>query len=104
MENIRVLLCCGAGMSSGFLAQKTQQAANAKGYPMRVKAVSQSVVDEYLDEVDILLLGPHFGSHLGEFEELASPYHVHVAVIPQAIYGSLDGAGMVDFVLSELGK
>ena len=104
MENLRVLLCCGAGMSSGFLAQKTQQAANAKGVAMRVKAVSQSVVDDYLDEMDILLLGPHFGSHLGEFEDLAAPYHGHVAVIPQAIYGSLDGAGMVDFVLSELGR
>lgn len=27
MKKLRVMLCCGAGMSSGFLAQKTRQAA-----------------------------------------------------------------------------
>lgn len=27
MATIRVLLCCGAGFSSGFLAQKARQAA-----------------------------------------------------------------------------
>lgn len=33
METLNILLCCGAGMSSGFLAQKTRKAAKNAGFP-----------------------------------------------------------------------
>ena len=32
MEDKRILLCCGAGMSSGFMATSTAKAAKAMGY------------------------------------------------------------------------
>ena len=49
MGTIRVLLCCGAGFSSGFLAQKARQAAKKKKLDMTVEARSESVVSEYMD-------------------------------------------------------
>ena len=30
MENLKVLLCCGAGMSSGFLASSARKVAKKK--------------------------------------------------------------------------
>ena len=102
MAGYNVLLCCGAGMSSGFLAQRAQKAADEKCPGMTMTAKSQSVVEDIIEDYDVLLLGSHYESHLDEFEEMAEPYGIPVAVIPQAIYGSLDGAALVDFALETL--
>lgn len=88
-------------MSSGFLAQRAQKAADVKYPGMTVAAKSQSVVEDILEEYDILLLGPHYESHLEEFEEMAEPLGIPVAVIPQDIYGALDGEGLVDFAMEK---
>ncbi len=56
MATIRVLLCCGAGFSSGFLAQKARQAAKKGKIDMSIEARSESVVSEYMDKMDVLLL------------------------------------------------
>ena len=60
----RVLLCCGAGMSSGFLATATEL-----GLDWYVTAKSQSVAIDEMPDYDICLLGPHFRAHLDEFKE-----------------------------------
>ncbi|RGB69201.1 MULTISPECIES: PTS sugar transporter subunit IIB [unclassified Amedibacterium] len=104
MPKYNILLCCGAGMSSGFLAQRAQKAADMKQADINIDAKSQSVVEDVLEDYQLLLLGPHYESHLDEFEEMAEPYDIPVAVIPQKIYGALDGEGLVDFALEQLEK
>lgn len=91
-------------MSSGFLAQRAQKAADMKQADINIDAKSQSVVEDVLEDYQLLLLGPHYESHLDEFEEMAEPYDIPVAVIPQKIYGALDGEGLVDFALEQLEK
>lgn len=39
MENVNILLCCGAGMSSGFLAQKTRKAAKKRAMDRGVEVI-----------------------------------------------------------------
>ncbi|BCA84686.1 PTS sugar transporter subunit IIB [Enterococcus saigonensis] len=102
MENINVLLCCGAGMSSGFLAQKTRKAAKKQGVNASVEARSESEIPQYLDAIDILLLGPHYASLKEQMQEQAAPYSVPVEVIPQDIYGMLDGPGLLKFALEHI--
>lgn len=102
MPKYNVLLCCGAGMSSGFLAQRAQKAADSKHADMNIDAKSQSVVEDVIEDYHLLLLGPHYECHLDEFEEMAEPYNIPVAVIPQKIYGALDGEGLVDYALEQL--
>lgn len=104
MPKYPILLCCGAGMSSGFLANSAQKAANKKNTGMTIVAKSQSVVEDIIEDYVLLLLGPHYKSHLNEFEEMAAPFGIPVAVIPQEIYGSLDGDGLVEFALKQLEK
>ena len=58
MGTIRVLLCCGAGFSSGFLAQKARQAAKKK--KLDCSKAEFLAVDEGLC-VQIL--------HLGSFDD-----------------------------------
>ncbi|MBP1042577.1 PTS sugar transporter subunit IIB [Vagococcus sp. BWB3-3] len=102
MENIRMLLCCGAGMSSGLLAQKARKAAKKRGIEASIEARSESEAPQYFSSVDILLLGPHYASYQEEMAEMAKPYNVPVIVIPQDIYGMLDGDKLLDLALANL--
>ena len=89
MGTIRVLLCCGAGFSSGFLAQKARQAAKKKKLDM-------TVVSEYMDKMDVLLVGPHYASAVPKLTEECAPHGIQVELIPAEIYSSLDGAALVE--------
>lgn len=103
MENLKVMLCCGAGMSSGFLASNARKVAKKQKLVVSIEARSQSEVAEYLSSIDVLLLGPHYAVDLDKFQDLAKPYGVAVAVIPQDVYGALDGARILEIAM-ELAK
>lgn len=100
MENIKILLCCGAGMSSGFLASNARKAAKKKKLSVSVEARSFSEANEYMSSIDVLLLGPHYATELNNFRTKAKPYGVAVDVIPQDIYASLDGARLLELALN----
>ena len=100
MENLRIMLCCGAGFSSGLLAQKSRQYAKKNGIAATVDARSESQVGGYLDKMDILLLGPHYANELEHFREMCAPYGIKVAVIPSEIYGMVDGKKLVELAFS----
>lgn len=99
MKQIRVLLCCGAGFSSGFLAQKTRKAAKKRKIDITVEAKSESVVSESLGQFDVLLIGPHYESALKRMQELCMPYGAKVSMIPSDIYAGLDGDGLLDVIM-----
>lgn len=42
MENIKVLLCCGAGLSSGFLAQRARKSAKKRNLDIKIEAKSET--------------------------------------------------------------
>ena len=98
----RILLCCGSGASSGFMAKNANVAAKARGLNWNIKARSESEVEDYLDEVDLVMVGPHFKHRYEAIKEVADEYHVPVALIDGTIYGSLDGDGLVDQIISIL--
>ncbi|WP_053367789.1 PTS sugar transporter subunit IIB [Bacillus sp. FJAT-27245] len=99
MENLNILLCCGAGMSSGFLAQKARKAAKKRELNVTIDAKGETEAAAYLSSVDVLLLGPHYETYKDEFAELGKPFNVPVEVIPKKIYGTLDGDQLLDFAL-----
>ncbi|MEJ8736704.1 PTS sugar transporter subunit IIB [Erysipelotrichaceae bacterium HCN-30851] len=99
MNQVRILLCCGAGMSSGFLASNARKVAKKQKMDVSVEARSHSEVGEYLSNIDVLLLGPHYATELEHYKALAEPHNVKVAVIPQDIYATLDGKRLLDLAL-----
>lgn len=99
MEKVYIMLCCGAGISSGLIAQKTKKAAKAKKIDVTVEARSESEVAEYFSYIDILLLGPHYAAQKDEFAEQAKPFNVPVIVVPSDIYGKMDGERLLDLAL-----
>lgn len=100
MAAIRVMLCCGAGMSSGFLAQRVRAEAKKQKIDLTCEARSESQVAQFYGKIDILLLGPHYASHLPNYKAICDNHNFKVEVIPQEIYGNLDAAGLLEIIKS----
>lgn len=94
----RVLLCCGAGFSSGFLAQKARKAIKAQKLDMTIDARSESVISEYMDKMDVLLVGPHYESAIPKFKAECEPLGIKVSLIPADIYSTLNGEALIELV------
>lgn len=98
---MNILLVCGTGASSGFLAKNIRKAAKDKGIDLSIKARGDAEVEEYIEEIDLLLVGPHLKYMLHDLEEIAEPYEVPVRIVPEELYGSMDGAGIIDMLTKE---
>lgn len=94
----RVLVVCGGGASSGFLAQSMRKAAKRAHAELVVDARSEAEVDEYLDRIDVLLIGPHLAYMEDKLRGMAQPRGIKVALLSHQIYGRLDGAAAVNLV------
>lgn len=100
----KVLIICGAGASSGFLAKNVRQALKARDLSNEYSVIarSDSELSEYIDDIDMLLLGPHLKYMLKDKEEYCKNHgNVPVYVINQRIYGSLNGNGIIDFIIEK---
>lgn len=99
MEKIKILLCCGAGMSSGFLAQQMRIAAKKASMMIKVEAKSQSNIDDDLPTTSILLIGPHLTYAFDDLKKKCDPYKIPVMIIPQEVYAGLDGTTLLNMSL-----
>ena len=79
-----------------FTAWAVETAAKKKKLDMTVEARSESVVSEYMDKMDVLLVGPHYASAVPKLTEECAPHGIQVELIPAEIYSSLDGAALVE--------
>ena len=94
----RVLVVCGGGASSGFLAQSMRKAAKKAGTDLTVEARSETEIPDYVDRIDALLIGPHLAYMEDKIRAQAEPHGIKVALLPHKIYGRLDGAAAVELV------
>lgn len=97
---IKVMLVCGGGASSGFLATSMRKAARKKGVTMDIFAKSESEVEHFKDEIQVLLVGPHLEYLSDEIAEKLVGTDVIMSIIEKNIYGALDGEKAVEKVLN----
>ena len=102
MNRLSILLCCGAGMSSGFLAQRARHAAKKRKLDVQVEARSHSDIASYLSSIDILMVGPHYAGELSKYEKMAEPYNIPVCVIPQDMYAQLKGDELLELAIQQI--
>ncbi len=96
----RILLACGSGCSSGFIASAMRKSAKKREVEAEIKAVGDSEIMSYAEHYDILLLGPHIRYRLEEFQNLLHAQNIAIYVIDQKKYGSLDGEGIFEDVIN----
>ncbi len=99
---VNILLACGIGASTGFMAANMRKIGKKRGLDISVNAVSKSQVMEYADKTDILLLGPHFVNEVPKYQEELKNYNIKVSSIDPNAYSMLDGEAILDDALKLL--
>lgn len=102
MEKIRVLLVCGSGASSGFMAANMRRAAEAKEIEISIVARSESEIENYIDDIDVLMVGPHLSYIFEEAKEFVQDSNVKVLLMKADYYSTLNGEKAIEHLLESL--
>lgn len=97
---LNVLLVCGSGASSGFMAANIRKEAKEKGVEITVQARSDSEIDNYIEDVDLIMVGPHLEYIMNELEEYTNDYPIKIALMKPDYYSRLNGAEALEHILS----
>ncbi|MBF0778887.1 PTS sugar transporter subunit IIB [Streptococcus cuniculi] len=100
METLSICLACNLGASTSILVGKMRSIVEVSeklsSSNVTIDAVPAGSIDEkILEKYQVILLGPQIGHRKEEIEEKARPYHVPVAVIHAADYGTMNAANIL---------
>lgn len=88
---MRILVVCGAGASSTFVAQRVRHAAQARGLDITATAGTEQSLPIDLDAADIVLVGPQLIPKLDRITKAATARGTRVILMPADIFRDLDG-------------
>jgi PTS system cellobiose-specific IIB component len=81
-----ILIVCGAGASSTFLANRMRSIAKARGESVTVQAASDDELDSRLASIDVLLVGAHLEGSFDDLSARASRFGVPAGLLaPSAV-------------------
>jgi len=99
-KDLNILLVCGSGASSGFMAANIRKAAKARDLQFTVAARSDSEIPNYVDEVDLIMVGPHMEFILEEVRDWIDEYpELKVELMKGDYYSHLDGEKALEHIL-----
>ena len=99
---MRILVVCGAGASSTFVAQRIRHAAHAAGRDLSAVAGTEQSLPIDLDAADVVLVGPHLQHALERIRREAEPRETRVVLLPPDIFTDLDGSRTLALVEAAL--
>ncbi len=97
---MRILVVCGAGASSTFVAQRVRRAAHERGLPYAAVAGTLSSLEVDLDSADVLLIGPHLAGERERIARIAAAHGVDTIVLPGDVFADLSGERTLALVLA----
>ena len=77
----RILLCCGAGMSTSLLVTKMLKAAKEKGIEAEIWAEPLEKLKDNIVKADIVMLGPQIKYAIKDVEKAAAEQGIPATVI-----------------------
>jgi PTS system cellobiose-specific IIB component len=81
-----ILIVCGAGASSTFLAMRLRAIAATRGVAVVVEATSEAELVSRLADVSVVLVGPHLAPTFDAMNEQAKSYGVAAALLPPTAF------------------
>jgi len=84
--SMRILVVCGAGASSTFVAQRLRRSATLAGHDWQTSAGAENSVSTAF--ADLVLIGPHLADRV---DAIRSATSARIAVLPDDIFGDRDG-------------
>ncbi|MET4638679.1 PTS sugar transporter [Mycetocola sp. 2940] len=100
---MRILVVCGAGASSTFVALRIRKSATARSLPVTAEACPLDFLPERLPGARVILLGPHLGDRLDAVRTAADRAGVAVVALPDTIFSSPTGDEALDLALDAAG-
>lgn len=88
---MRILVVCGAGASSTFVAQRVRRAAHERGLDYSASAGTSRSLPIDLDAADIVLVGPHLAPELDQIRAAAAPRGATVVLMPDDVFADQSG-------------
>lgn len=100
---MKILLMCGAGASSGFMAQAMRKAAKAQNMEdIEIIARSDAEMMNNLKGTDLIMFGPHLEYKKDALENDLKQYNIPFTFIDKDAYGSIDGEATLRQALDAL--
>lgn len=100
---MKILLMCGAGASSGFMAQAMRKAAKEQGIEdFEIIARSEAEMMNNLQGTDLVMFGPHLAFKREALEKDLKKFDIPFTFIDKDAYGSIDGAATLKQALDAL--
>lgn len=93
---MNILVVCGGGASSSFIAQNVYKAGKAAGLDLTVDAISETELEDYAEGRDVVLVGPHLKYIEESIKEITDNYGVPFAFIAEANYATMNGAAILE--------
>ncbi len=93
---MEILIVCGGGASSSFIAQNVYKAGKAQGLDLNVDAISETELEDYVYGRDAILIGPHLKYLEENLAEVINTERVPYAFISDMNYAKLDGAAILE--------
>lgn len=100
---MRILVVCGAGASSTFVAQRVRHAAHNQGLAYIAFAGTEQSLPIDLDAADVVLVGPHLAHALERIERDAAARGTTVVLLPPDVFADKDGTRTLALVRDAVG-
>ncbi|PPI45497.1 hypothetical protein C5D18_06730 [Rathayibacter tritici] len=84
----RILIVCGAGASSTFLAHRLRAGAKERGMGAEFRSETLTGLEHSLPEADVLLVGPHLESQFDGLRQRAELMGAAAALLPPDVFGA----------------
>lgn len=97
---MRIIVVCGAGASSTFVAMRIRRAADARGMTLEVAASGESQLASALIGADVLLVGAHLGDRLAAVRERAAAASVDLVLLPADAAVGADPDALLELALA----
>jgi PTS system cellobiose-specific IIB component len=82
-----VLIVCGAGASSTFLASRMRAIAKSRGLAIEVAAANDSELRTRLHGTTVLLVGPHLATTFASIQAEAAEFGIPAVLLPPTAFG-----------------
>jgi PTS system cellobiose-specific IIB component len=97
---MKILLVCASGMSTSLLVTKMQKESVERGNQDEIFACSVDELEYYIDNYEVVLLGPQIKYKAKALGELAKSKNKGFGMIDSVSYGMVDGKKVLDQALS----
>ena len=98
--NMKILLVCNAGMSTGIMKMKLEQEAKTRGLDACVDAIPMVELGDNLEGTSVILLGPQIRFALDDIKKQAEG--IPVMAIAAQDFGMMNAKKVLDEALKEI--